>query len=552
MFAVQNTTELKRVHALPRRTWTDEDAAALSASLTAVLRTPAGTMALRPIQGVALFEADACGGLFAPMRVGAGKTLLSLLLPFVLNANRPMLLIPAKLKQKTIREYAALRHQWCVPNHIRIETYELLGRVQAAEMLASYRPDLIVCDEAHRIKNSKAAVTRRVLRYLRDVPECRLVAMSGTITKRSLRDYAHLLLRCLGPEHAPVTRHQRELEEWADALDERPRVDADARIDPGALLALCTPEELKEGLDGVRRAFGRRLVQSPGVVATREGQLGCSLSIASIVPKPDNHLTAALRHLRDTWELPDGTPFSEGLRVFQAARQIALGFYYKWDPPAPIPWLEARRAWYSECRRILTTNRRDLDSELQVTNAVDAGLYPEALEHLERWRGIKASFEPNPVPVWLSDNAIDAAIKWAALGPGIVWTEHTAFAERLAERSGLTYYGPRGKDTRTGRAIEDADPRQSLIASVASNAEGRNLQAWCRNLVVSPPSSGSTWEQLIGRTHRDGQEADEVTVDVVIACDEHRQAMTQAMADARYIEAQTQQAQKLTYADVDI
>src|SRR5690606_21047979 len=166
------------------------------------------------------------------------------------------------------------------------------------------------------------------------------------------------------------------------------------------------------------------------------------------------------------------------------------------------------------------------------------------------------SFRPQTVAVWLDEGALEAAATWGSSSrhgsrAGIIWTEHTAFAEKLAQRTGWAYYGQQGLDAR-GRAIEADSGAEAIVASIASNAEGRNLQAWARNLVTSPPASGSTWEQLLGRTHRDGQEADEVTVDVFFTCREHVQAMHQARADARYIELSTGQAQKLSYADIDI
>lgn len=503
-------------------------------------------MSLRPIQAIALYEASEHGALL-PISVGGGKTLISLLLPHVLQASRPLLLAPAKLIAKTKREANALRMHWQIPKHIRLESYELLGRVQAAEMLERYTPDLIVADEAHRLKNPRAAVTRRVTRYLQAHPHCKLVAMSGTITRRSLRDYAHLLVRALGAANAPVPSRLTELEEWADALDERPRVDE--RIDPGALYELCKTEP--RTLDGVRQAFRKRLVETPGVVASHSSGVECSLTISSVHPRKCRGIVSALETLRSAWDLPDGHPLADGLAVWRHARELALGFWYRWEPAPPKAWLAARKEWCSASRHILSTNRRNLDSELQVIHAVDDGHYPVAAQALGAWRAVRDTYKPVTMPVWVSDVVIDLCVAWANHGPGIIWTEHTAFAQRLAEKTGLTFYGPQGRDSR-GRAIEDADPKCALIASIPSNSEGRNLQAWNRNLVTSPPASGSAWEQLLGRTHRPGQESDEVTCDVILACEEHMAALEQARADARYIESTTGAQQKLSYADITL
>ena len=63
--------------------------------------------------------------------------------------------------------------------------------------------------------------------------------------------------------------------------------------------------------------------------------------------------------------------------------------------------------------------------------------------------------------------------------------------------------------------------------------------------------NGRIAEQLVGRTHREGQEADEVSVDMVVACVEQWKGLRQAEADARYVEQTTGVQQKLLYADWD-
>ena len=64
------------------------------------LRTSNGKQTLRPIQNRMLQEAKAAGGLLAFAACGEGKTLASLLLPVVLRAERPLLLIPANLREQ--------------------------------------------------------------------------------------------------------------------------------------------------------------------------------------------------------------------------------------------------------------------------------------------------------------------------------------------------------------------------------------------------------------------------------------------------------------------
>ena len=78
--SVDNTAEVRRIASLPRRVGSEEEGIRLAASLTRELKKSRGTMALRPVQAIALYEAMENGGGLYPIRVGGGKSLLSLLL----------------------------------------------------------------------------------------------------------------------------------------------------------------------------------------------------------------------------------------------------------------------------------------------------------------------------------------------------------------------------------------------------------------------------------------------------------------------------------------
>ena len=135
----------------------------------------------------------------------------------------PLLLVPAKLREKTIREFAALAEDWPGgPKDLRIYAYEQMGRVGYATVLEEMAPDVIIADECHRLKNKKAAVTRRVSRYMKAHPDTAFVAMSGTVTKRSLQDFGHLLEWCRG-RWSPLPAKSNELMQWALAVDEKLR-----------------------------------------------------------------------------------------------------------------------------------------------------------------------------------------------------------------------------------------------------------------------------------------------------------------------------------------
>jgi hypothetical protein len=539
-YEVQRTAELRRVAALPRRVWTAEEAEQLADQLTAILRTATGAMRLRPMQAVALAEVGMVGGLFGILRVGAGKTIVSLLAPVVAEAERPLLIIPAGLVAKTRRDYRMLREHWEIPEP-RIATYEWLATAGAANALDELAPDLIVADESHKLKNPKAAVTRRVRRFMNAHPATKFVAMSGTITKRSILDYAHVLRWAL-KDAAPLPANYSDLEAWADALDARKRMLRQAR--PGALVDLCVDEADRANWDVTprdcaRRAYRQRLIETPGVVATETSSVDASIVVRAVAPPKSAAIDAAFDALRQKWELPDGEPIMDAPSMWRHAREIALGFYYRWNPKPPRAWLDARRTWAAFVRQQLSGSRT-IDTEAQVKQR-----FPNVRE-LTDWLAVEATFTPTTELVWIDDSVVKLAADWLLNDCGIMWVEHVLFAEALAQRTRVPYYG--------GGNASDAEKHPagaSMILSTEAGREGLNLQAWSSNFILSAPPNNERWEQLLGRTHRDGQEADEVTFDVAAFSHECVESFFQARRDAEYVAASLGSPQKLLVADHD-
>jgi hypothetical protein len=250
--------------------------------------------------------------------------------------------------------------------------------------------------------------------------------------------------------------------------------------------------------------------------------------------------------LRRDWETPNGDLIVEAVEVWRHARELALGMWLKWDPPAPRDWMEARKAWNQYVRETLKNNKRHLDTPLQVWN--ECAEAPVPLKAWQDWKKIKDSFDPNTVPVWESDYLIHDAAKWLhdkENGGGIAWVEQIAVGERLAQVAGVPYFGGGEKASR-----EILDAQGPIVASIAAHSTGKNLVQWSRNLITCPPTSGKTWEQCLARTHRQGQTADEVEAWVYQHTDEFRAAMSQAVRDAKYQLDTLGGAQRLLYADV--
>lgn len=472
------------------------------------------------------------------------NTLLTLLLPSVLEAKRPILLLPAALVEKTWRDAQMLKEHWRLATNMQIVSYEMLGLVQSAQKLDYIEPDLIVADECHYLKNHRAGRTRRVVRYMAAHPTTKFVGVSGTVMRKSIRDFAHILRWCL-KDKAPIPATEDETAAWADAVDET--VNPIARRKLGALLNLGPATEGESDLVRARRVFQSRLLDTAGVVASAKTDgVTCSLRVSALeyeaAPITSEHFT----HVRKTKTTPDGWAFAEPMLLRMYLRQLALGFHGIWQPRPPEAWINARREWASFVRDALDESSV-LDTELQVANAVDAGVLRTPA--LDAWRAVRDSFQVQPTDVWHDDSAIQACAAWAEREKGIVWCEHRFFARRLAQVAGLTYYGANGLSD-AGESITLVKPGKAIVASVQANATGRNLQCFSTNLITSCPPSAQTVEQLIGRTHREGQLADEVEVWILLGCREHADSFERALESARAAADTLGHQQKLLLSDV--
>lgn len=547
---VASSPDFLRIRALPLRGAYPDD---LTGLMTRLLKSPEGSQTLLDVQAKALYDLGLSGGLFAPIRVGGGKTLCSFLAPRVLQSRSPLLILPAKLIEKTKRELLRYARDWNVAKHLRIMSYETLGRVSGSAYLDLNPPDLIIADEGHRLKNSKAAVTRRVARYLRAHPATIVVVMSGTIMKRSIKEFAHLL-EWSHKARSVLPHYAHELTEWAEALDEDNN--AFTKREPGVLLDLM-PGRRPEGEDEnavARKVFFARCSATSGIVISdAKDEYQGSLSIVGTEYACSPATEDNFRILRETMCKPNGWALTEAMQAWAVARQIALGFHYEFFPEPPQEWLDARKAWAKLCREILAEpdyERAGIDSELQVRMAVARGDVPDPYGCWESWHRIEPTFDAKTRCVWHDHTAIGLAKTWLAEHPqGIAWVEHGAFGDRLAKESGGSYFRQLGLDAK-GTFIEDADG--PIIASVAANSEGRNLQGkWCDNLLTACPADAEKLEQVIGRTHRRGQKEDTVNVDVMIGCREHLEAIPRALASASVKKDLLGFELKISLADID-
>lgn len=476
------------------------------------------------------------------LAVGKGKTVISMLAPTVFEARKAVLLVQPQLRNQLVLKDMPFwsKHFRIDPSRIEVVSYSKLSRVDGADLLEKIQPDLIVADEAQALKASTAARTKRFKRFMHAHPETRLVALSGTLTSKSLKDYYHLCEMALGTEQSPLPTFWPVLVEWAQALDPVKEGHEDDVLAVGCLEQLCNAGET------ARDGFQRRLRETLGVVATSDNDLGISLNIRKREYKPPYVMLAALSNLKSTWALPEGEELEDALAFSRAARQLSCGFYYRWVWPngqADNEWLDARRAWHREMRQYLSHHARPgMDSPLLLARAAASGKWDSCC--WPDWCAVKDRPMPPTEAVWVTDDFVKDVVEWGKKNVGVIWYESSSLGDAIAKASGFPLYGP-GEEA--SRKILDEDGSRTIVASVLAHGTGKNLQMFNKNLVTQPSSSGATWEQLLGRTHRPGQEADEVWVDYY----EHEAfdvAVTNAQRDAAYIFETTGQKQKLLQA----
>jgi len=582
--AVEDSEELQRVLALPRRPQVDLDGSVRAMGLVALMNERLGRKndnckcasygrvcikSLLPVQAWALYEAPLVGGMLGAIGAGSGKTGLDILMAMVMDSKLAVLLIPPGLRQQFYDDYLLWKEHFKVPSLVmegqkgviiegrpalHVFPYSQLSRPDSTNWLTSRQPDLIIGDECHRLKDRRAAGAGRVFRYGAENQDTRFCFWSGTITDHSIGDYAHLAAFAFR-ENSPLPLEPSVVEEWSLAIDP-----SESQSPAGALRKLCeTGETLYSGIH-------RRLVDTLGLIATKEGAIGASLTINERKPPPMPKKLADMRAvLRKEWKRPDKEELVQPTEVEACAKHLACGFYYHWVfPSAPRKpdgtitdagklviedWFSKRQAWNKELRLKLTRAEEFLDSPKNCEDA--AQRYLEGYQGdlpvwdsstWEAWSKVKDTVDHETETVWLDDYLAQDAADWAKKHLGPIWYEHRAFGKRVAELSGLPLYG---ENSEAEILAEKGD--RSIIVSIKAHGTGRDgLQRIFNNqLVTNPPCSGRTFEQLFARLHRIGQKADEVFGDVYRHVPEFSGAIDSAVRKARYVAGTLGADQKL-------
>ena len=550
---VPDSPEVRRVLELPRREVDDDAIEVLARELCTGGERP------WPLQALSLVECVDLGGALSGMGCGDGKTLVTATAPLLVEAKRPLLVVPGGLRKKTFDAFDDLaRRGWRVAKLVRYDaehrrnpppegvmiliSYSELSLEAHDGALFDIDPDMLALDECHKVARMNAAA-KRIDRFVR-ARHPRVIALSGTWIGAKLERVHHLMRWAYehgGDYRMPLPRTLAETKQWGRAIDEPER---DSEVEPlaaGALSRLgATPSELRTG-------FGEWLRSTPGCIGSTDPS--CKASIVARVHRPK--LSAPCRELikaLQTGVRPDGVELEPHM---QAAGEVqaALGFWYGWAQPGPAEWLKARRAWYRFVRKVADAELDGFDTYLQIWRQYGLGAPCEVPEG-RRWGELKGTFEPERTTNWVDTSQLEAAVALASRGdPCLIWTDIVAVGRKLAEL-GVPYYGQKGLDA-AGRYVEDAeDGTRTVALSLRANCEGRDqLKRFRRALYLTPLPGARDCEQSICRLHRPGQAAEEIELIVWCPTDRYSRRLEAAQLGAREAQEKSGQRQRLLLAD---
>jgi hypothetical protein len=552
---------------------------------------------LRLPQAQALREIAICGGLFGPIGVGHGKTLIDLLAPLAfryygagagVKIDDIVLAVPPGLATQLMGDYEYYGQHFKMPQivfhgidykntvqcmnaivplergapTIHVVPYSRLSRPENTVWLEQVlRPQAIIADEAHKLryccpdgKKRPSATGARFWRYMEEVaPNTFFVCLSGSMTAKEIEDYWHLMKWALRG-NSPLPTNIEVVQEWGRAIN--PSLDP---ADPGPLMQLCAKgEHLYDG-------FKRRIAETVGVVTTAAPAVDVPLTLverqAPPIPQQVKDYLKQVRGGAESGNIrPDGEELLTALEVAECAMQIAFGFYYRHiypdcefprDEALVAEWKLARKTFFKEVRYKLRDLEEHLDSPKLVINAAERfhgarpkkkGLPEWNCKSWPAWNKIAKLVRAEQEAVCFNDYIVQDIAAWAQQSRGVIWYEHNAIGEWVSRLTTLPKYGGgvKAKEALLGnpkKNIPGEDGSRSVICSVDAHGTGTNgLQhrfTDCLLLHITPDPNKV--EQTLGRLHRPGQ-TKPVTAYFYRHTPELKKHLDDALEAANYVE----------------
>jgi len=545
-------------------------------------------------QAWALYEMSTYGGLIASCPVGLGKTFLDVVGALAIkNCKIALLMIPPGLRKQIITEYRLIAEHFRVPNFVvhlpgrqtwrsavqhlpdgslaptvHVVPYTFISGKQNSQWIENLRPDAIICDEVDGLSSIESSRTIRLLRYFEQYWQTtKFFGWTGSLTNNSVSEFAHLLAMALR-HRSPLPTDKLVIDEFSRCLDAVPNPSP-----PGALIALLEPHE---GVHEIRKAYQRRLAETPGtiiiggrqIVTNDAGDEVVNDIREKVVPPIPQRVLDALRLARNKLR-PDSMVSDDPdeilvdpLEQARVVRQVATGLVYRWNwkgipTELRLRWLAARKAWHSELRYKMLQGELHLDSAKlceeaarrayeELPSSPDLPNWPA--ENWRAWRDIRDQCKPKPEARWIDEWLAEDAAQWAVSNGGIVWYGMREFGSKLGELTGLEVFGE-GTGARLAEMMEEGklSDERSIIASINAHGRGTNgLQyTYDTQLIINTMASARKYQQTFGRLRRDGQQSSVVSTEICLHTSELRSTFQQALTCSEYVQDMTTEAQML-------
>jgi hypothetical protein len=515
-------------------------------------------------------------GVFGCAAAGAGKTLTAQLITnlayrgdYTKKYKKILYLLPSNLvgQLRTSIKWARKRIHFSVPFHyfsdykkgdritlsntagdgVYVLGYGLLSGKDTEEMIHNIEPDLIIADECHTLTNKRSARTRRVMHYLKTKPNTSLVLLSGTIVRKTIMEYHHLITFAL-KDNSPVPIPWTQAESLSIALVNSEGFVPSGQIRTAKPLADWAGEDWKisplENVEVLRRSYSKRLRSAPGVFISDDDKVATSLQLNLQKARTKGtygyeELKELVKQVEETWTTPSGDEFDFVLQKFKWVNELWQGFYNDLVWPEDHPKVDKAKEVHllsnvlaKELRTFLgSAHRPHLDTPLLLRNDmklhgqknVPYSLYQAWLTHREaKEEGLPSRLS---IPVRVSDFKVQAALEaWKQIEDGtggIVWYYNNAYGQWLKEEFEKEYgdrvlYAPAGQKH---KEAAQASKGKIVLASIEAHGTGTDgLQLnYHNNLVAQDLRTAKIAEQTIARTHRHGQKQDEMVFHILAA-----------------------------------
>lgn len=617
--------EIKRICGLPI-VWplTAEETEAFNREL---LLAPAFESGFRlfDTQVTAMSEFYSTGGIFGPIGVGWGKTLISLMIAnacWQAGLQKITLFVPPNVLDQLVNHdigWARTRVPITFPYYVMggrpmrerralaksgkkglyIMPYSVLSTKDAEDNLLDIHPEMMICDEAHRLANRKAARTNRVFKYISEHRPYG-VAVSGTITAKSVKDYHHLITWVLG-ENNPLPNSSALATEWGTVIDAsaseggvyvsdsmtgplKPLVEWARRNFPGQVFS--------DDVTGFRLAFQARSRSAPGYVSSGDKEIGTSLTVSNVPVKDHKQqpgweqLNSLMEKITEQWLTPNGDEIDHAIHQFKWLYELTAGFYNQLTWPTVEEYahrkgmsdvessmvLEQAQSYHCAGQEYARTLREWL-KENQISNLDTPFLVGREMSQngsqrvgqllYETWREWKSlDFEGRPerdsTAIRVCDYKVRDVVEWAHTLPkdegALVWVyniEMGLWAYEYLRQAGFDALHCPAGDQANVAITDQANSHRIIVASTTAHGEGKNLQHFQHQYVLQWPRQARMAEQMLGRTHRNGQKADELVVYTNATTQFDRMVFAACLNDSLYIHQTTGNRQKMIYCNYD-